>query len=50
MLAAAIFKEVIAVLQPHMDKVRPPKPLGTILLATPKGDIPDLGIELLEYC
>ncbi len=46
MLAADIFKEIISILQPHMDSVRPPEPIGKILLATPKGDIHDLGKDI----
>ena len=43
MLAANIFKEIIDELQPHLDKVRPPEPIGKVVLATPRGDIHDLG-------
>ncbi len=43
MLAAAIFNDIITILQPYLDKVRPPEPIGKVLLATPKGDIHDLG-------
>lgn len=46
MLAAEIFKDVIGVLQPLLDKVRPPEPIGKIVLATPKGDIHDLGKDI----
>ena len=46
MLAAEIFKEVIGILKPLLDKVRPPEPIGTIVLATPKGDIHDLGKDI----
>jgi methanogenic corrinoid protein MtbC1 len=52
MLAAELFKEVMAILKPSLDRVRPPEPLGSIVLATPKGDIHDLGknifVTLLE--
>lgn len=47
MLAAEIFKEVVAMLKPHLDRARPPEPLGTVVLATPKGDIHDLGKDIL---
>jgi methylmalonyl-CoA mutase cobalamin-binding domain/chain len=47
MLAAEIFKGVVSILNPHMDKVRPPEPLGKVVLATLKGDIHDLGKDIL---
>jgi len=47
MLAAEIFKGVVKILNPHMEKVRPPKPLGTVVLATLKGDIHDLGKDII---
>jgi len=47
MLAAEIFKGVVSILNPHMDKVRPPKPLGKVVLATLKGDIHDLGKDIV---
>jgi methanogenic corrinoid protein MtbC1 len=47
MLAAEIFKEVVVILKPHLDKTRPAKPIGKIVLATPKGDIHDLGKNIL---
>ncbi len=43
MLSAVIFKDIIAIMQPYMDKVRPPEPIGSVLLATPRGDVHDLG-------
>jgi methanogenic corrinoid protein MtbC1 len=43
LLAAEIFKEVISILKPAFALVRPPEPRGTVVLATPKGDIHDLG-------
>ncbi len=46
MLAAEIFKEVISILQPLLEKVRPPEPVGKIVLATPRGDIHDLGKDI----
>jgi methylmalonyl-CoA mutase cobalamin-binding domain/chain len=47
MLAAEIFKGVVSILDPHMEKVRPPKPLGKVVLATLKGDIHDLGKDIV---
>ena len=47
MLAAEIFKGVVSILNPHMEKVRPPKPLGKMVLATLKGDIHDLGKDIV---
>ena len=46
MLAAEIFKGVMAILKPQLDRARPPEPLGRVVLATPKGDIHDLGKNL----
>jgi methylmalonyl-CoA mutase cobalamin-binding domain/chain len=46
-LAAELFKEVMSILRPQLDQTRPPEPLGTIVLATPKGDIHDLGKNIL---
>ncbi len=47
MLAAEIFKGVVEILNPHMEKLRPPKPLGKVVLATLKGDIHDLGKDIV---
>lgn len=47
MLAAEIFKGVVEILNPHMEEMRPPKPLGTVVLATLKGDIHDLGKDII---
>lgn len=47
MLAAELFKEVMAILKPLLDGARPREPLGTVVLATPKGDIHDLGKNIL---
>ncbi len=46
MLAAEIFKKVVAMLKPLLDKVSPPEPIGKMVLATPKGDIHDLGKDI----
>jgi methylmalonyl-CoA mutase cobalamin-binding domain/chain len=42
-LSAEIFRQATEILEPYLTKVRPPKPRGTIVLATLKGDIHDLG-------
>jgi len=47
MLSAEIFKEAVAILEPYLAKARPSKPLGKVLLATLKGDIHDLGKNIL---
>ena len=43
MLAAEILNGVTAILEPYMANARPSEPLGKLVLATPKGDIHDLG-------
>jgi dimethylamine corrinoid protein len=43
LLAAEIFKEIVAILKPLLVLARPPESRGTIVLATPQGDIHDLG-------
>jgi len=45
-LSAGIFKGVVRILEPHLAGLRPPKPPGTIVLATMEGDIHDLGKNL----
>ncbi len=47
MLAAELFKETMAILGPSLERARPPDPLGSVVLATPKGDIHDLGKNIL---
>lgn len=47
MLSAEIFKEASAILEPYLTKSRADKPLGTVLLATLKGDIHDLGKNIV---
>ncbi|GAG02623.1 unnamed protein product, partial [marine sediment metagenome] len=47
MLSAEIFKGAVAILEPYLGKVRPPKPLGKVVLATMRGDIHDLGKNIL---
>lgn len=43
LLAAEIFKLAAAALEPHLAKNHPSAPTGTVVLATMKGDIHDLG-------
>lgn len=43
LLSAEIFKRVAADLEPHLARSRPSAPTGTVVLATMKGDIHDLG-------
>lgn len=47
LLAAELFKEVMAILKPHLDQARPTEALGRVVLATPQGDIHDLGKNIL---
>jgi methylmalonyl-CoA mutase cobalamin-binding domain/chain len=47
MLSAEIFKKLAAILEPHLGKARPPKPLGRVVLATLQGDIHDLGKDIV---
>ena len=47
LLAAEIFKAVVNVLQPQLEKKRPPEPVGKVILATLRGDIHDLGKNFL---
>jgi methanogenic corrinoid protein MtbC1 len=46
MLSAELFKGVTAILEPQLAKVRPPKPLGKMVIGTLRGDIHDLGKNL----
>ena len=46
LLSGEIFKAATAILEPQLAKVRPPKPVGRMLLATLQGDIHDLGKNL----
>jgi len=43
LLAAEIFSEAVEILKPHMNEARPADAVGKIVIATPKGDIHDLG-------
>ncbi len=47
MLSSEIFKGAVAVLDPHLTKAHSAKPMGRVLLATMKGDIHDLGKNIL---
>lgn len=46
MLSAEVFKSAVAILEPYLAEVRPPEPIGKVVLATLKGDIHDLGKNL----
>lgn len=48
MLSAEIFKGAVSILEPHLSRARPAKPLGTVVLATLKGDIHDLGKNIFS--
>jgi 5-methyltetrahydrofolate--homocysteine methyltransferase len=47
LLSAELFKEVTAILEPHLSAARGPEPLGVVLLATMQGDIHDLGKNIV---
>lgn len=47
MLSAEIFRRSVLVLEPYLTKARPAKPVGTVVLATLKGDVHDLGKNIL---
>ena len=47
LLSAEIFKASVSILQPYLARARPSKPLGKITLATLRGDIHDLGKNIL---
>lgn len=46
-LSGEIFKAAMAFLEPYLAKSLPPKPLGKVVLATVRGDIHDLGKNIL---
>ena len=48
MLSAEIFKGAVSILEPYLSQARPSKPLGTVVLATLKGDIHDLGKNIFS--
>jgi methylmalonyl-CoA mutase cobalamin-binding domain/chain len=47
MLSGEIFKGAMAILEPYLAKANPSKPLGKVVLATLKGDIHDLGKDIV---
>lgn len=47
LLSAEIFKATVEVLEPHLAGARAREPLASVLLATMRGDIHDLGKNLL---
>lgn len=47
MLSEEIFKKAMAIMEPHLEKARPPEPTGKVVLATLKGDVHDLGKDIL---
>lgn len=47
MLAAEIFKAAVVIMKPYLEKTRPEEPLARVVLATLKGDIHDLGKNIL---
>ena len=47
LVSAELFKGLVAILDPHLSRLRPAESLGTVVLATLEGDIHDLGKNLL---
>ncbi len=47
LLSAEIFKGAVAILEPHLAKQGDQEPRGTVVLATMRGDIHDLGKNIL---
>ena len=47
MLSAEIFKEAVAIIEPRISNASQSEPLGKVVLATMKGDIHDLGKNIL---
>jgi len=47
LLSAELFKEAVAMLEPHLGKGRAAQPRGSVVLATMRGDIHDLGKNIL---
>ena len=47
MLSAEIFKGAVAIIEPYLNNVRPPKPRGKVVLTTLRGDIHDLGKNIV---
>ena len=48
MLSASLFKEIVALLEPYLATMRPPEPIASMVLATLKGDIHDLGKNIFK--
>lgn len=46
MMAAEIFKSVVAILEPYQAMKLAPEPIGKVVLATLRGDIHDLGKDI----
>lgn len=46
-LSAEIFKEVAAIVEPHLSRAKPAKARGRVLIGTLQGDIHDLGKNIL---
>ncbi len=49
LLSGEIFKQAMIILEPHLAKGRNSDNAGTVLLATLKGDIHDIGKNILGY-
>ena len=49
MLSGEIFKQAMVIIEPHLAKDRDEESVGTVLLATLKGDIHDLGKNILGH-
>lgn len=47
MLSADLFEKSVNILNPYLEKSRPAEALGSVLLATPQGDVHDLGKNIL---
>ena len=48
MLSGELLKQVTEILEPYLAKARPSEPLGKVVLVTLKGDIHDLGKNILS--
>jgi len=49
LLSGEIFKQAMVILEPHLSKERDEESVGTVLLGTLKGDIHDLGKNILGH-
>jgi len=47
MLSADLFEKSVNILNPYLEKRRPAEAIGSVLLATPQGDVHDLGKNIL---